>query len=85
MDEISDAISQLLIVRQLETKTDVCPKLVKSTLSLLARRIGKMVFWHAKRVNVVMKNEFFAIIRGKGVTKGERWGKGWGGAVVSCI
>lgn len=44
MDEISDAISQFLIVRQLETKTDVCPKLVKSTLSLLARRIGKMVF-----------------------------------------
>ena len=32
-----------------------------------------------------MKNELFAIIRGKGVTKGERWGKGWGGAVVSCI
>ena len=26
-----------------------------------------------------MKNELFAIIRGKGVTKGERWGKGWGG------
>ena len=26
-----------------------------------------------------MKNELFAIIRGKGVTKGERWGKRWGG------
>ena len=52
MDEISDAISQFSIVRQLETKTDVCPKLVKSTLSLLARRIGKMVFGMQKELTL---------------------------------
>ena len=33
-----------------------------------------------------MKNELFAIIRGKDVTKGERWGKGWGeGGGRKCI
>lgn len=57
MDEISDAISQFLIVRQLETKTDVCPKLVKSTLSLLARRIGKMVFGMQKELTLSRKTD----------------------------
>ena len=55
MDEISDAISQFSIVRQLETKTDVCPKLVKSTLSLLARRIEKMVFGMQKELTLSWK------------------------------
>ena len=57
MDQISDAISQFLIVRQLETKTDVCPKLVKSTLSLLARRIGKMVFGMQKELTLSRKTD----------------------------
>ena len=57
MDEISDAISQFLIVRQLETKTDVCPKLVKSTLSLLARRIGKMIFGMQKELTLSRKTD----------------------------
>ena len=57
MDEISDAISQFLIVRQLETKTDVCPKLVKSTLSLLARRIGKIVFGMQKELTLSRKTD----------------------------
>ena len=57
MDEISDAISQFLIVRQLETKTDVCPKLVKSTLSLLARRIGKIIFGMQKELTLSRKTD----------------------------